>query len=88
MTWNVFLTRKAYKQFGRLPKSIQDLIDLAVLDLEEYGVHPRGWNTLKTGEDEYRIRLNYRYRLRYRVIEKHILEIEIFYVGHRRDAYR
>lgn len=45
MTWNVFLTRKAHKQFGRLSKSIQDLVDLAVLDLEECGIHPQGWNT-------------------------------------------
>ncbi len=88
MTWNVYLTRKAYKQLAKLPRSIQDLADLAVTDLEEQGINPKGWNTLKTDKDEYRLRLNYRYRMRYRVTDEKIVEIEVFYVGHRREAYR
>ena len=80
MTWTVTLTK--------LPQMIQDLADLAIEDLEAQGINPPGWNTLKTDEDEYRLRLNYRYRLRYRVTAEHMLEIEVFYVGHRRDAYR
>jgi len=88
MTWIVNLTRKAHKQLVKLPRSIQDLTDLAVEDMEEQGINPEGWNTLKMKKDEYRLRLNYRYRMRYRVIEKQTLEIEIFYVGHRREAYR
>lgn len=88
MTWTVYLTRKAYKQLAKLPRSIQDLADLAVADLEEQGINPQGWNTLKTDDDEYRLRLNYRYRMRYRVTDEQTLEIEIFYVGHRREAYR
>ena len=88
MNWTVYLTRKAHKQLMKLPKSIQDLADLAVSDLEEQGINPQGWNTLKTNEDEYRLRLNYRYRMRYRVTDKQVLEIKVFYVGHRREAYR
>jgi mRNA-degrading endonuclease RelE of RelBE toxin-antitoxin system len=88
MTWNVFLTQKAYKQVVKLPSSIQDLVDMAVADLEEHGTHPRGWDIQKTGNDEYRLWLTYRYRMRYRVTDGKTLEIEIFYVGHRRDAYR
>lgn len=88
MTWNVYLTRKAHKQLVKLPQSIQDLADLAVADLEELGINPQGWDTLKTNQDEYRLRLNYRYRMRYRVTGKQTLEIEVFYVGHRREAYR
>ncbi len=88
MTWTVYFTRKAHKQLVKLPRSIQDLADLAVLDLEEQGINPQGWNTLKTGDDEYRLRLNYRYRMRYQVSNKQDLEIKIFYVGHRREAYR
>ena len=87
MTWTVYLTRKAYKQLAKLPQSIQDLADLAVADLEEQGVNPQGWNTLKTSDDEYRLRLNYRYRMRYRLTDN-LVEIEVFYVGHRREAYR
>ena len=88
MTWAVTLTRKAYKQLARLPQTIQDLADLAIADLEEQGINPEGWDTLKTDDDEYRLRLNYRYRMRYQIMDKHTLEIEVFYVGHRREAYR
>ncbi len=64
------------------------MADFAVADLEESGINPKGWDTLKTNPDEYRLRLNYRYRMRYRVTDRKALEIEIFYVGHRREAYR
>ena len=73
---------------AKLARSIQDLADLAVADLEEQGINPQGWSTLKTDEDEYRLRLNYRYRMRYRTTDEQTLEIEVFYVGHRREAYR
>jgi mRNA-degrading endonuclease RelE of RelBE toxin-antitoxin system len=63
-------------------------VDLAVADLEEQGINPQGWDTLKTDDEEYRLRLNYRYRMRYRVCDEQTLEIEVFYVGHRKEAYR
>ena len=88
MTWTVYLTRRADKQLTKLPRTIQDLSDLAIADLEEQGINPQGWDTLKTDDDEYRLRLNYRYRLRYRVTDERVLEIEVFYIGHRKDAYR
>lgn len=52
------------------------------------GIASGGWDTLKTDGREYRLRLNYRYRMRYRVTGEQTLEIEIFYIGHRKDAYR
>lgn len=82
------MTRRACKQLLKPPLLIQDLADLAVADLEEQGINPQGWDTLKTGNDEYRLRLNYRYRMRYRVTDGRTLEIEVFYVGHRGDAYQ
>jgi hypothetical protein len=42
----------------------------------------------KTANDEYRLRLTYRYRMRYQVVSQLRLEINVFYVGHRKDAYR
>ncbi len=66
-TWTVFLTRKAYKQFQKLPQSIQDLADLAVTDMEKQGIKPEGWDVKKTSAKEYRLRLTYRYRMRYRM---------------------
>ena len=88
MTWTVYLTKKANKQLAKLPQMIQVLAELAVADMGEQGVNPVGWDTLKTGKDEYRLRLNYRYRMRYRVTPEHTLRIEVFYIGHRREAYR
>ena len=88
MSWKVYLTRSAYRRLKKLPGVVQDLVELAIVDLEDQGLSPLGWNTLKTGADEYRLRLNYRYRMRYRVLEKNTLVVEVFYVGHRKDAYR
>ena len=88
MTWTVEFTRRAYKQLQSLPHSIQDIADLAVADLEVEGVYPRGWNCRKTGDGEYRLRLNYRYRMRFHMIDTETMLIEVFYVGHRREAYR
>ena len=87
-TWTVYLTRTAFKRFQKLPKTIQDLADLAITDLESSGINPEGWDVRKTAENEYRLRLSYRYRMRYKISEKHNLEIEVFYIGHRREAYR
>ena len=87
-TWNVTLTKRAYKQLLKLPPDIQDLADLAIADLEAQGPVIRGWDLRKTADKEYRVRLTYRYRMRYHVLTEGELEIGIFYVGHRKDAYR
>jgi len=84
--WTVELTGKAYKQLKKLPTLIQDLADEVISDLEEQGPAPKHWDMKKIGKEGYRIRLNYRYRVRYTVEADHLL-IEIFYVGHRKDAY-
>jgi len=41
MTWTVYLTRKAYKQWLKSPVFIQDLADLAVREMEEQGSKPK-----------------------------------------------
>ena len=71
-----------------LPRSIQDLADLALVDLEAEGIYPRGWDVLKTGNNEYRLRLNYRYRMRFQLTDRQEMLIQVFYVGHRKGAYR
>ena len=86
--WTVYLTSKARKQLARLPEEVQGLTEDALKDLEEQGIGLRKWNVLKTNNHEYRLRLNYRYRMRYRIIEEEIIEIEVFYVGHREGAYK
>ena len=84
--WNVELTKAAYKQFKKLPKLIQSLTDAVIFALESEGAIPKFWDCKKIGENQYRVRLNYRYRMRYKV-NNTLLIIEIFYIGHRKDAY-
>jgi mRNA-degrading endonuclease RelE of RelBE toxin-antitoxin system len=87
-TWNVTLTKRACKQLLKLPADIQDLADMAIADLETQGPVIRGWDVRKMAAQEYRVRLTYRYRMRYHMLAEGALEIEIFYVGHRKDAYK
>lgn len=86
MKWSVNLTTKAYKQLQELPETIQDLADEAISDLESLGPIPKHWDVKKIANAEYRIRLNYRYRMRY-IAKSDYLLIEVFYIGHRKDAY-
>ena len=87
MHWKVEITKKAYKQLAKLPNTIHDLTDAAVRALEHDGPVPKYWDVKKLDILEYRLRLNYRYRMKYR-IEKQKLLVEIFYIGHRKNAYR
>ena len=87
VVWVVELTRTAYKQFKKLPLFIQDLFNEAILAIEQEGITPKFWNCKKIGDDEYRIRLNYHYRMKYKIKDSSQVTIEIFYVGHRKDAY-
>ena len=85
--WNVTLLRKADKQLQKLPKAIQDIAFEALEDLAAEGAMPKHWNVKKTNINEYRLRINYRYRMRYKVEQEQLI-IEIFYIGHRKDAYK
>ena len=85
--WTISLSKKAHGQFEKLELPIQELIDKALKALSDEGPRPCHWDVKKTGDCEYRLRLNYRYRMRY-LVNEHALLIEIFYLGHRKDAYR
>lgn len=84
--WTVNLTNKAYKQLKKLPIVVQDLAVEAITDLGQNGAIPKHWDVKKLDVAEYRIRLNYRYRMRYKVTDNELI-IEIFYIGHRKNAY-
>ncbi len=85
---SVFITSRARKQLAKLPAMIAALADMAIKDLKSHGPMPTDWDIKRTDLDEYRMRQTYRYRMRYRVVREGELEIEVFYIGHRRDAYR
>ena len=84
--WNVTITGRSYKQLKKLPAFVQNIADEAISALEQEGANPKYWDVKKTGKGEYRVRLNYRYRMRYLVESRHI-SIEVFYIGHRKNAY-
>lgn len=86
--WTVELTKPALKQRKKLPERVKSLVVRAVRDLQEHGTELKEWDVRKTGKDEYRLRLNYRYRMRYRVVKEGVMVIEVFYLGHRKEAYR
>lgn len=85
--WKITLQRKAAKQFQKLPKAIQDMAFELMEDLEAEGATPKYWDVKKTSDNEYRVRINYRYRMRYKVGQKEFI-IEVFYIGHRKEAYQ
>lgn len=86
-TWTVKLTNKAYKQLKKLPITIQDVIDAALEALEQEGPSPRYWDIKQLSAGDYRIRINYRYRMKYLVINQEVY-IEVFYIGTREGAYK
>ena len=86
MKWQVEFTNQSHKQVLGLPMKIQYIVSQVYKDLVSQGPIPKYWDVKKTGDNEYRIRLTYRYRMRYFVYTGTIL-IKIFYVGHRKDAY-
>ena len=85
--WKITLQRKAAKQLRKLPKAIQDMAFEFMEDLESEGTVPKHWDVKKTNDNEYRVRINYRYRMRYRVGQEELI-IEVFYIGHRKEAYQ
>jgi mRNA interferase RelE/StbE len=85
--WKITLQRKAAKQLQKLPKAIQDIAFELMEDLEAEGPIPKHCDVKKTGDNENRVRINYRYRMRYKVKQKELI-IEVFYIGHRKEAYQ
>ena len=85
MSYNVFLERKAEKDFKRLPKDIQEKIILIISGLKN---NPRPLSTKKLLklESYYRIRMN-DYRIVYEINDKE-KRVDIFRIRHRREVYR
>lgn len=79
--------RACSRQCRRLDSFTRHLTDDLVADLKQQGPFPDGWDICKTNDHEYRVRLNYRFRVRY-TIQENRLTINVFYIGHRKDAYQ
>lgn len=84
--WKLEFTKTAFKGLSQLPKKVRVAANIVLKALTHEGPRPKGMNVRKLSKNEYRLRLTYRYRMKYRV-KKNVLIIEIFYIGHRKDAY-
>jgi len=82
----VLVRKDVEKGIGKLPDLIRKLVAEALDDLAAQGPWPHGWNVKQIGSQGYRLRLTYRYRMRY-AAEQRVLLIQVIYVGHRKDAY-
>ncbi len=75
--YTVNLSPKAFKQLKELPANIQMLVGKAITAFENMGPVPRHWDVKKIEYNSYRIRLNYRYRMKY-IVDSDFLLIDIF----------
>ena len=87
MSWNIKEKKSILKSVKKLPVEILTIYGEAKDDLANEGPVPVGWDVCKINDNEYRLKLNYRYRIRY-MVDITIKIIGITYLGHRKDAYR
>ena len=87
MNWEVTFTSKAAKQTQKLPKRERDLMVLLVREMQLRGpVLPNWDNYSKLGADKYHCHLSYGWVACWRVENKQVKLIEIFYAGSRENA--
>jgi hypothetical protein len=88
--WNVDFSVKAGKQYQKLKRSgsrpsINDIIDLLVLDLQRRGPHLPDWPHYSSLEEEcfhcHLHRGKPTFVACWRIIDKKIKQIEVYYVG-------
>ncbi len=76
----VFRDRVWKRQVPRLPKKVKLLVDQAIVDLEDEGPFPFGWNVKEIEKGTCRMRLKYNWRLIY-AYSRSAICIEVIYVG-------
>lgn len=87
MTWKVGLSGKAPKQVDKLPKKIRDLLTALRLEIQAAGPVRGNWpNYSKLGLDEHHCHLTYNYVACWRVKDKKVQIVEVYYVGSRENA--
>ena len=88
MKWKVNYSKKAAKQFSKLPANIKVLMAALTVDLSINGAIPgKKWrNYSKLGKGQYHCHLNYSYVACWSVVDKKIKLMEIYYVGSRENA--
>jgi mRNA interferase RelE/StbE len=85
MPYRVEFSKRAEKQFKKLPSQVQQRLRLQIDALSE-NPHPAGVKKLEGEDNQYRIRVG-NYRIVYAVQEAVLLVI-LLRIGHRREVYR
>ena len=90
MKWTVEFTSKASKQRGRLPSKVRALLDLLSKQMELGGPIQKDWkNFSKLAKDDYHCHLKKgkpTYVACWRVVNKKIQIIEVYYAGTHENA--
>lgn len=95
IVWKVNYSNKASKQRLKMPKHIQDAIDLLVIEIEKAGPIRRNWPNFDSltrknlPENTYHCHLKKgrpTYVSCWYVVDKKLKQVEIFYVGTHENA--
>lgn len=85
MSYSVEFTAKAFSEFSRLPKKVQEKLSIEITSLAD-DPRPAGARKIKGQDDCFRLRQG-DYRLVYAVIDDRLV-ILIVRAGHRKDVYK
>ena len=84
--WNVeFKERVKKREVPKLPKDVKLILDAAIVDLEDEGPHPYGWNVDVFEKGKNRMWLKHKWRIVYKH-DKTTKFIEITYAGSKENV--
>jgi mRNA-degrading endonuclease RelE of RelBE toxin-antitoxin system len=87
MKWEVSHSKKSAKQIKQLPEKIFDALMTLEAEIEISGPIRGNWpNYSKLGKDQYHCHLSYKYVACWKVIDKRVQLVEVYYVGGRENA--
>lgn len=87
MRWTVRFSSKAHKQKEKLQRREQDILLALVADLAERGPHQPAWpNYSKLGGSLFHCHLRHKWVACWKLVDKEIRILEVYYVGSREDA--
>lgn len=87
MNWTVGFTSRAAKQVKGLQKRHRDALALLVREMQLNGPVQASWpNYSKLGEDTYHCHLAHKWVACWRVTDKEVKLIEVYYAGSRENA--
>ena len=86
MKYRVHIKKRVARRLKKLPRNVQKLLFLLIVDLIADGPIQKSWNNFSPlGKDKYHCHLTYRYVACW-TCQKGEIEIEVYYVGSREKA--